>query len=223
VSEDELQEINERAVSFVARLRDEFSANEQPIVLDGIVGSQGDAYDPDPMAAADQAERYHAKQISWLAATDIDMVTGFFPESVEPIGFVRAAHSAGMPAVVSLTLETDGRLHTGQPLQEAIESIDESTDNGAAYFMVHCAHPDHFSDVFDDADWARRIRGFRCNASRKSHAELNEAETLDDGNPVELGGQYKDIKSRMPWVNVVGGCCGTDLRHVTQIARAVAG
>ena len=71
-------------------------------------------------------------------------------------------------------------------------------------------------------DWARCIRGIRCNASRKSHAELDESETLDDGDPVELGGQYKAIKAKMPWLNIFGGCCGSDLRHVTQIARAIA-
>ncbi len=222
-TEDELHEINNQAVAFAAGLRGEFSANEQPIILNGGVGSQGDAYNPEPKVAAEQAEHYHAKQLSWLAQTDIDMVTGYFPESVEPVGFVRASRNSGLPAAVSLTLETDGRLHTGQPLQEAIESIDEATDNGAAYFMVHCVHPDHLPGIIEGADWARRIRGIRCNASRKSHAELNESETLDDGNPVELGSQYKEIKSRMPWVNIVGGCCGTDLRHVTQIARAIAG
>ncbi len=109
-----------------------------------------------------------------------------------------------------------------RPLNEAIDAVDEATDAGAAYFMVNCAHPDHFSHVLEDADWARRIRGIRCNASRKSHAELDESETLDDGDPVELGGQYKAIKAKMPWLNIVGGCCGSDLRHVTQIARALA-
>ncbi len=101
-------------------------------------------------------------------------------------------------------------------------NVDEATDSCVAYFMVNCAHPDHFSHVLEDADWARRIRGIRCNASRKSHAELDASETLDDGGPVELGAQYKAIKAKMPWLNIVGGCCGSDLRHVTQIARALA-
>ncbi len=144
-----------------------------------------------------------------------------FTQSDEAIGVVRAARRAGLPVVVSFTVETDGNLPTGQPLKEAIDAVDEATDAGAAYFMVNCAHPDHFSHVLEDADWARRIRGIRCNASRKSHAELDESKTLDDGNPVELGGQYKAIKAKMPWLNIVGGCCGSDLRHVTQIARVL--
>ena len=123
---------------------------------------------------------------------------------------------------MSFTVETDGKLPTGQPLSEAIDAVDKATDAGAAYFMVNCAHPDHFSHVLEDADWARCIRGIRCNASRKSHAELDESETLDDGDPVELGGQYRDIKERMPWLNIFGGCCGSDLRHVQEIAKALA-
>ena len=222
-SENELREANSEAIAFIARLRDEFSTNTKPIVLNGVIGPRGDAYAPEVEVAAHEAERYHAKQLGWLAQTDIDMVTALtFTQSDEAIGFVRAARKAGLPVVVSFTVETDGKLPTGQPLNEAIDAVDKATDAGAAYFMVNCAHPDHFSHVLEDADWARRIRGIRCNASRKSHAELDESETLDDGDPVELGGQYKAIKAKMPWLNVFGGCCGSDLRHVTQIARALA-
>ena len=100
--------------------------------------------------------------------------------------------------------------------------VDEATESGATYFMVNCAHPDHFTHVLEDGDWSRRIRGIRCNASRKSHAELDQSETLDDGNPVELGSQYKAIREKLPWLNVFGGCCGSDLQHVTEIAHALA-
>ena len=133
-----------------------------------------------------------------------------------------AARHAGLPVVVSFTVETDGRLPTGQPLGEAIDMVDQATDSAAAYFMVNCAHPDHFAHVLGDTAWARRIRGIRCNASRKSHAELDASATLDAGDPVELGKQYVAIRTKLPWLNVFGGCCGSDLRHVTQIARALA-
>ncbi len=115
-----------------------------------------------------------------------------------------------------------GKLPTGRSLGGAITAVDEATDSGAAYFMVNCAHPDHFSHLLEDSDWARRIHGLRCNASRTSHAELDNTETLDDGDPVELAGQYSSIKAKMPWLNIFGGCCRADLRHVTQIAKAVA-
>lgn len=222
-TEQELHGANKDAIAFIAELRDEFSGNNKPIVLNGLIGPRGDAYAPEARLAASEAEEYHARQIGWLAETEVDMVTALtFTQSDEAIGVVRAAQSAGLPVVISFTVETDGRLPTGQPLNEAIAAVDEATEGAAAYFMVNCAHPDHFFDVLDDSAWSRRIRGLRCNASRLSHEELDECEVLDDGDPVELANQYKALTTTMPWLNVFGGCCGSDLRHVDKIARAVA-
>lgn len=221
-SEEELRCANVKAIEFINTLRDDFSSSDRPIVLNGVIGPRGDAYTPDSLLAIDEAESYHSKQIGWLAQTQIDMVTALtFTQSDEAVGVVRAAIKADLPIVVSFTVETDGRLPTGQSLQEAIESVDVATDTGAAYFMVNCAHPDHFFDNLEDSDWARRIRGIRCNASRLSHAELDECEVLDDGDPLELASQYKEISTKMPWLNVFGGCCGSDLRHVTEIVKAL--
>ncbi len=223
-TEQELRQSNKDAIAFIAELRDEFAGNNKPIVLNGVIGPRGDAYAPDARLAASEAEEYHAKQIGWLADTEVDMVSALtFTQSDEAIGLVRAAQAADLPVVISFTVETDSKLPTGQPLNEAIAAVDDATDGAAAYFMVNCAHPDHFFDVLNDSDWARRIRGLRCNASRLSHAELDECEELDDGDPVELGNQYKAIAATMPWLNVFGACCGSDLRHVAEIAKAVGG
>jgi len=218
---EELRLANRESIDFIAGLRDEFAGDGMPIVLAGIVGPRGDAYAPEATVAAREAEEYHATQVDWLAETAADFIAGTtFSQSDEATGLVRAARAAGMPVVISFTVETDGRLPTGQPLGDAIRAVDDATGSAAAYFGVNCAHPDHFFHVLEDADWARRIRSLRCNASRRSHAELDASDTLDAGNPTELGSQYEAILRRMPWVNIVGGCCGTDLRHVTEIARA---
>jgi len=223
-SEAELRAANRECIALIASLRDEYADNNKPIVLNGLVGPRGDAYAPEAEVAAHEAEEYHAKQINWLAETDVDMVTALtFTQSDEATGVARAAKAAGVPIVISYTVETDGRLPTGQPLDEAIKAVDDATGSYAAYFMVNCAHPDHFFDVLSGDDWARRIRGLRCNASRLSHAELDECEVLDDGDPEELAAQYKVITETMPWLNVFGACCGSDLRHVTKIAAAVSG
>lgn len=222
-SEAELARSNHHAVAFVADLRREFSGNAKPIVLSGVIGPCGDAYAPEDLISAEDAQDYHAKQVGWLADTEVDMVSAeTFTQSDEAIGIVRAAQAANMPIVVSFTVETDGDLPTGQPLSEAIIAVDEATGSDPAYFMINCAHPDHFGHVLEDDDWSHRIRGIFCNASRKSHAELDGSDTLDDGDPVELGAQYKDIRDVMPWLNTFGACCGADLSHVTEIARALA-
>jgi homocysteine S-methyltransferase len=221
-SVQELQEANKASIALMSQLREAFASNAKPIVLNGIIGPQGDAYAPEAAVAIHEAEHYHAQQIGWLAATEVDMVTALtFTQSAEASGLVLAARNAGLPVVVSFTVETDGRLPTGQPLGEAIDAVDQATDAAAAYFMVNCAHPEHFAHVLGDTSWARRIRGIRCNASRKSHAELDASATLDAGDPVELGQQYVALRAKWPWLNVFGGCCGSDLRHVTQIARAL--
>jgi homocysteine S-methyltransferase len=222
-SHEQQEQANRDSVAFISALRDQYASNTGAIVLNAIVGPRGDAYAPEVELAVDEAEAYHAQQLQWLAGTEADMVTAMtFTQSDEATGFVRAANALKLPAVISFTVETDGKLPTGESLASAISAVDEATQSGAAYFMVNCAHPDHFSDVLGDEPWARRIRGIRCNASRQSHAELDACETLDDGNPAELGDQYLQIKAKMPWLNIFGGCCGSDLRHVTQIADRLA-
>ncbi len=218
----DLRAANQQAAEFASALRDRFATNAQPIVLNGLVGPRGDAYAPEEDIAAAEAEQYHAQQLGWLADTDVDMVTALtFTQSDEAIGVVRAAESLGLPVVVSFTVETDGRLPTGEPLGDAIIAVDDATGSAAAYFMINCAHPDHFARQLSGAEWARRIRGIRCNASRMSHVELDECEVLDDGDPTELAASYRQLKDSLPWLNVFGGCCGSDLRHVTEIARSL--
>jgi homocysteine S-methyltransferase len=135
---------------------------------------------------------------------------------------VLAAREAEIPVAISFTVETDGALPDGTGLAEAVERVDDATDGAAAYFAINCAHPSHFAHVLDaDAPWTQRLRGLRANASRKSHAELDESESLDAGDPVELGAQYADLRRLSPNLTVLGGCCGTDLRHLQAIADAV--
>jgi homocysteine S-methyltransferase len=223
-TEAQLKQANRDSVAFVAGLREEFSGNHGPVVLNGVIGPRGDAYAPEKQISVAEAESYHLTQLAWLAETEVDMVTALtFTQSGEAAGFARAARTAGLPCAISFTLDTDGRLPTGQPLTEAIHFVDSQSDRTPAYYMINCAHPDHFADVLEDDAWARRIRGIRCNASRRSHAELDECETLDDGDPHELATLNMQILARMPWVNVLGGCCGSDLRHITEIADALAG
>lgn len=221
--EADLHGANRDSIDFIAGLRAAFSDNAKPIVLNGIVGPRGNAYGSGAEVVAAEAEQYHARQIGWLAETDVDMITATtFPHPEEAIGVVRAARVAELPVVVSFTVETDGKLPTGHSLQEAIEAVDIATNSAAAYFIVNCAHLDHFSHILEDAAWARRIHGLRCNASRLSHDELDQCEVLDDGDPAEFGGQYKTIAAAMPWLNIFGGCCGTDLRHVSEMVHALS-
>src|ERR687895_745799 len=168
-----------------------------------------------------QAEAYHAEQIGTFATTAADMVSAItMTYAEEAIGITRAAKAAGLPAVISFTVETDGRLPSGQPLREAIEQVDAATAASPAYYMINCAHPTHFQAVLEDGPWLERIGGLRANASTMNHAELDEATELDEGDPQQLAADYRALRDRLPKACVLGGCCGTDDRHVAAIAEA---
>jgi len=216
-----LAEMNRRAIQLLSDIRDGYQDAGSPMVISGCIGPRGDGYDPGEPMTADQAQAYHAEQIETLSGTDADLVSAFTMTNIpEAVGITRAAAAAGIPVVISFTLETDGRLPSGDSLQQAIEMVDAETDAGPAYYMINCAHPSHFQKVLEGEAWPGRIRGVRANASRMSHAELDQAEELDDGDPAELGIQYLALQARLPHLNVLGGCCGTDHRHVEAICRA---
>lgn len=219
-----LAQVNRDAIALLAGLRDELETPRAPVVIAGDVGPRGDGYDPSHRMSADEARAYHAEQIDVLAATGADMIAVLTMNYVEEaLGVTLAAREAGIPAAISFTVETDGRLPTGQPLGEAIEQVDAETGNAPAYFMINCAHPTHFAaTVAAGGRWTERVLGLRANASCMSHEELDNAEELDDGDPAELGRQYRDMQGHLPNLAVFGGCCGTDHRHIGEIARAVA-
>ena len=221
-SSAELTAANADAIALMRELRDLHETGSTPIVISGCLGPRGDGYDPGQIMTPQEAEQYHSGQIATFAKSGADMVTAITMTNVnEATGLVRAAQKAGMPVAVAFTVETDGRLPTGEDLGAGIEAVDAATGNGPAYYMINCAHPTHFAGRLDEGGgWLRRMRGLRANASRRSHAELNEAPDLDAGDPAELGLQYRDLVRRHPHINVVGGCCGTDRRHLECISQA---
>lgn len=220
-SDDALDKMNREAIALLVDTRNEFETAQSPIVISGCVGPRSDGYNPSEFMTADEAEAYHSTQIKTFSETEADMIAAITMTYVEEaIGITRAAQAHNMPVTISFTVETDGKLPTGQTLKEAIELVDKATDNGPAYYMINCAHPSHFDHVFDDESWLERIAGLRANASTMSHAELDEAEELDDGNPVDLGQRYQALRATLVNLNIVGGCCGTDHRHIEAIAKA---
>jgi len=217
-----LADANRKSIGLMLEIRDEFESPDSPMVISGNLGPRGDGYRADTRMTAEAARAYHRTQIDTFAQTDADMVAAFtmtYPE--EAIGIVLAARDAQIPVAISFTLETDGKLPSGDSLQAAIARTDAETDGYCAYFMINCAHPTHFGHVLHaDDSWTRRIRGLRANASKRSHAELDESTDLDAGDPVELGREYRELHGLLPTLTVIGGCCGTDHRHVEAIGHA---
>lgn len=218
---ERLKAVNKAAVDLVAGLRETWESPAAPIVLNGAIGPRGDGYKVGRMDAL-EAEDYHAFQVDTFAGTQADMVSAITMNTVnEAVGIARAARRAGMPCVVSFTVETDGKLVDGTTLRTAIEATEEATGGSPVYYMVNCAHPTHFEQALERGEaWVTRIHGVRANASAKSHAELDESETLDAGDLDDLSRRYAALTRSFPAMRILGGCCGTDHRHLAAICQA---
>ena len=222
MSEQELAEATVESIRFLEEIRQLHDSAETPFVISGCVGPRGDGYDPGTAMTVEEASDYHGQQLSFLKDTPVDFVSGITMTNFEEaLGLTVAARATSLPVVISFTVETDGRLPTGQPLGEAIDALDERSDAYPAYYMINCAHPTHFQSLLNpEQSWAGRILGVRANASCKSHAELDECTELDFGDPQALGQELTELRNLLPNLRVLGGCCGTDIRHLRATARA---
>lgn len=217
-----LAAINRRAVALLVDIRKELETPATRMIISGILGPRGDGYRAQGRMSVNEARAYHTPQIATFAQTDADMLTAYTLNYVdEAIGIVHAAKEAAMPVVISFTLETDGRLPSREALADAIERTDAATGAYPVYYMINCAHPTHFeATLHAGGAWRARIRGLRANASKRSHVELDASTELDAGDPHELGEHYRALRPLLPQLTVVGGCCGTDHRHVAAICSA---
>ena len=224
LSMDKMLGLSRAAVEFAEEIRTDWRSRVSPILVNGVVGPAGDGYAPDKVLTVAEASELHRPQIKTFAECGVDMISAITMTSVaEAAGITRTANEENISAVViSFTVETDGRLPSGETLGDAISMVDEATQKQPLYYMVNCAHPDHFSDTLKSgSEWTSRIGGVRANTSRLSHAELDEAEVLDEGDPTVFGELHKDLIQLLPNLRVFGGCCGTDHRHVGCVSSYI--
>ena len=213
-----LRRVNIDAIDFLRGLRTTWAGSIDTIVVSGALGPRGDGYAVGSGVDADEAADYHRPQLAAFAEAGADCAAAYtLTDPGEAIGIVRAARSIGIPIAISFTVETDGRLPGGMELSIAIGAVDAAA--APDYFMINCAHPSHLQPALDrgDGDWRARVKGLRSNASRQSHAELDEAELLDDGDPSAFGAEHEAVRRALPELTVLGGCCGTDSRHVASL------
>jgi S-methylmethionine-dependent homocysteine/selenocysteine methylase len=220
---DRVAASNRAAVELVEEFRRDYATPDAPVVISGCIGPRGDGYAPESLMTAGEAEVYHAHQIGTFAETAADMVSAItMTHTGEAIGIARAAAAHDIPSVISFTVETDGRLPSGEALGDAIRTVDEATGGAPAYYMVNCAHPTHVdSTLLAGHGWVHRVRGLRANASTMSHEELDSSETLDIGDMGEFGARNAALHRQLPQISVFGGCCGTDARHIDAVRRAL--
>jgi homocysteine S-methyltransferase len=233
-SPDDVARVNALAVARTRvafegwRSRADVSEEVMPILVSGDLGPRGDGYRVEPSGLTVEAARsYHRRQIGILAEVGVDLIQAMTMTNVsEAIGIALAAAEYDLPITLSATVETDGRLPEGSSLGDFIERVEQATEGAPLFYMINCAHPIHVMPTLAEAratgaSWLARLRGFRANASAKSHAELDNSTTLDIGDPDDLAGRIAAMQREFDF-KVVGGCCGTDARHLAAIARATA-
>jgi homocysteine S-methyltransferase len=222
---ERLREVNIASIALLSMLRDRHETATTRIVISGNVGPRGDGYRADTRMTIGEARDYHFEQLATFARTEADMVGAFTMNyAEEAIGITLAARACAMPLALSFTVETDGRLPSGESLARALDRVEDASDGYAAYYMLNCAHPSHFEGVLESLGSMRdRLRGLRANASCRSHAELDSSTELDSGDPEQLATEYRELHQALPALVVVGGCCGTDHRHVARIGKRLLG
>lgn len=210
-----LDRVNAAAIGFLQEVRDGY-ADLTDVRIIGAVGPRGDGYVAGERPDPDEAARYHLGQVEAFARAGADLVASYTLTSPEEgIGVVRAARSAGLPVLVGFTVETDGRLPDGTPLRDAIAQVDAA--DAPEGYVVNCAHPTHIAPGLEPGDWLARIVQVNPNASTQTHEELDAAEELDEGDLDLLRTSYDALRPSLPSLRVVGGCCGTDARHVAAL------
>ena len=221
-SETELREVIRKAVKLHCEVRAETPSI--PVVISGCIGPRGDGYTIGEVMTAEESMNYHEFEIGAFAETSVDLLTtATLTYAAEATGIVYAAQRYNLPVAVSFTVETDGRLPSGETLEAAIQQVDQATQSYPSYYLVNCAHPSHFSSLLlAGGQWTQRIKGVLVNASCKSHAELNECSELDSGSPEDLANEVMALRQALPGLTVLGGCCGTDYRHIRALAQRLA-
>jgi len=222
-SREALEEINIRGIELYRDIARKYQSPDTPMIVGGAIGPRGDAYQTGRTLDAAESEDYHSEQILTLQKAGADMITAMTFSSVEEaIGISRAASAAGIPIVVSFFVRHGGLLSSGETFKEAIERVDAATNSAPAYFMINCTHPTEFEPALTAGDWTKRLGGFLPNAVAMETMALCKLGHLEDGDPEELGDQMTSLAQRFPHINVWGGCCGTDGRHIAKISQKIA-
>jgi S-methylmethionine-dependent homocysteine/selenocysteine methylase len=219
-SPEALSEANHKSINFLREVADEYLSDIPEILIQGLIGPRGDAYERNRSITENEAEDYHSVQLTTLKEADVDLALAItFNNVPESIGVARAAKKIGVPLAISLTLDSTSKLNSGPSLAEAITQIDDETDLAPEFYLINCSHPLEYEPAIESGDWINRIRGVRPNASKLEKIALCKIGHLEDGDPIELGEQCGDLARRYPHMDIWGGCCGTWDTHLDQIAK----
>jgi S-methylmethionine-dependent homocysteine/selenocysteine methylase len=203
----DLARLNRHAVDLLVQVRAALSPAAAPVVVSGNLGPRQDGYVADRLMSAAEAQDYHAPQVEAFASSPADLVTAVTVDyPAEAVGIVGAARDVGMPVVISFTLGADAALPDGTTLGEAVGAVDDATGAAVSYYMVNCVQPGGIGPALAaGGEWRARLRGVRANAV---------------GEPLDFAAHVHRLREGHPELTVLGGCCGTDVRHIRALAHS---
>ena len=222
------REVFGEAVGLLSRLRDEVGERGDGIFIGGLVGPRGDAYQPAEALPRREAADFHAPHVEALARAGVDfLVAQALPALSEAEGLALAMARTGAPWLLSFVLRPSGTLLDGTPLGEAVASIDALPGARPTGYMVNCVHPSVFREGLtrELGAWpslGERVVGLQANTSRLSPEELDGRAQLDSEPPEAFAREMVHVQAQLG-TRLLGGCCGTDERHIAALASALSG
>jgi homocysteine S-methyltransferase len=222
LSPEALRAATLRSIAMLADLRKSYAGQVPHFAISDAIGPRGDAYGTGGAITEAEAEDYHSVQLETLKHSDVDVIWAATQNNVpEVIGMARAARALGLEIAVAWSLNAESRLSSGPTLAEAITRTDAAVPGVVAWHSLTCSHPLEFTPALTPGPWTDRLRCIRPNAAAMDKIALCKLGHLEDGDPVELGRQMGDVARRYPAMDIWGGCCGTDHRHLSEIVRNV--
>jgi homocysteine S-methyltransferase len=209
---------------FLAEIRDSYGDYAGQVAICGLMSCRGDAYKPEDAMTAIAAAEFHAFQAEALAKAGVDLLlAATLPAVSEAIGLARAQAATGLPYMVSFVARPEGTLLDGTPLNEAIATIDAAVSPCPLAYMINCTHASVFrsamrNEINSSPLVRERVIGLLANTAALSPEELDASPELVEEAPETFGSAVSALHGELG-IKVLGGCCGTDQRHIDCLAR----
>ena len=219
---DDVRGVHKECFDFISSMRGEYGDYASNAPIGGLMSCRGDAYRPEEALGIDEAEVFHSEQVDAFARTGVDFImASTLPARTEAIGIAKAMARSGLPYVPSFIVRPDATLLDGTPLDDVIVEIDDTVDPAPVFYMMNCIHPDVYLSVYpmlDGEHVKRRMLGLQANTSLMRPEELDKLDRLDTADAGDFAVSIINVHDRCG-AKILGGCCGTDERHIRSIAE----
>jgi homocysteine S-methyltransferase len=217
------EKINADCVRFLQSIRNTYDDYSKLMFIGGLMACRGDAYRPEEALTEPDAADFHKPQAAMLAESGVDyLMAATLPAVSEARGMAKTLSDLRIPYVISFVIRPDGTLLDGTPLHRAIDQIDSTTEHPPFFYLINCVHPSVFArglgrETEISKSIRKRVLGLQANTSSRSPEELDGLEQLDGSDPDKFAEEMLDLHHQFG-IKVIGGCCGTDHRHIHAIA-----